>query len=155
MKITFYKQYAEPYRVDKDEFLSAVVAIDNVFMTSSSSLINPSFILSTKQDVYNSNYLFCDFTNMYYYINEVIALTGGRIQLNCHVDVLYTFKNEIYNSPAWVLKSGFTDDNSKLMHNDFPFQQNYKILGRDIQSADNPFAFAVSGNERNVILIIK
>lgn len=158
MELTFYKQAATPNRVDKSHYLNLVGTLSNVVLKDDTDLMSPTFILKTSPVVYNSNYLYCSFTHRYYYINEVIAMSGGRVAINCSVDVLYTYKDEIYNSYGWISK-GPHDDADDLMHNDYPFQQNYEIFARDIQSAYNPFAFEFNPTGTltytNVILILK
>lgn len=133
MTLTFYKQAATPNRVDKSSFLTEQGTVGNVVLLDTRNIIEPVFILSTSPLVYNSNYVFCDFTQRYYYIENVDLMPGGRIGLRCRVDVLYTYRAEILGSVAWVEKSDRTTDTTDeydMLHNDYPFRQDYQILGK-------------------------
>ena len=158
MELKFYKQAATPNRVDKSDYLTVVGTLSNVVLKDDTNLMSPTFILKTSEVVYNSNYVYCSFTHRYYYIDNIDALSGGRLAIHCSVDVLYTYRDEIYNSYGWISK-GPHDAADDLMHNDYPFQQNYEIFARDIQSAYNPFAFEFNPmgtlTYTNVILILK
>lgn len=136
MKLTFYKYAGTPNRIDKSNYLTELGEVDGVVLKSTTDLMKPNFILLTNPVVYNSNYFYCDITQRYYYINNITALEGNRINIDGKIDVLYTFKKEILESPAWVKVSGIpTDDVDKLsvkmMHQDYPFRQDYYIDGID------------------------
>lgn len=155
LDLKLYKYSATPNRVDKSGFLSEIGSVNGVIIKDSTNLMQPTFILKTNPVVYNANYLFCSFTNRYYYIRDVTALTGGRIAITCDIDVLYTYRNEILNSSGWVVRSGTTTDTSddyKMLHNDYPFRQDFDTLGYDFQYGDDPFS---SVSEPNITLIIK
>ena len=132
MKLTFYKYAGTPNRINKTNYLSKVGEVDSIHIKMTTDLMKPNFILRTNPIVYKSNYFFCDKTQRYYYINSVTALDGERISIDGQIDVLHTFRNEILDSPAWVKKSGSNSERaSKLMHQDYPFRQDYYIDGID------------------------
>lgn len=58
-------------------------------------LSNPVFVLAFDNSVFNSNYCYCDNFGRYYYINERVLISGSRIELHCHVDVLQTYSDAI------------------------------------------------------------
>lgn len=58
-------------------------------------LSNPVFILTFDNSVFNSNYCYCENFGRYYYINERVLISGGRIELHCHVDVLQSYSEAI------------------------------------------------------------
>lgn len=155
MTIHLYKHGATPKRIDKSSFLNDVGEISGVVLKETENELTPDFILNTNSLVYNANYFFCDFTSRYYYITDMEMMTGGRIVLHSRVDVLMTFRNEIMSSSSWVEvsdKTSDTSDNYDMMHNDFPFRQDYDILGKS--SSDSIFSYAnQSGN--NIVLIMK
>lgn len=163
MKLKFYKQSATPNRVDKTDYLFEVGTLDNVIIKADTDLMHPVFVLKTSPMVYNSNYVYCEFTQRYYYIENIDALSGGRIAIHCKIDVLFTYMNEIKNSSGWVLSSSTTTDEDgdyDMLHNDYPFRQDYDILGRDIATTDygyegNIFANAMDDTSRAIVLVIK
>lgn len=155
MTIHLYKHGATPKRIDKSTFLNDVGEISGVVLKETENELTPDFILNTNSLVYNANYFFCDFTSRYYYITNMEMMTGGRIVLHSRVDVLMTFRNEILSSSSWVEVSDRTtdtSDNYDMLHNDFPFRQDYDILGKS--TTDSIFWYAnMSGN--NIVLIMK
>lgn len=156
MELIFYKQAATPNRVDKSEYLTLVGTLSNVVIKDDTDLMSPTFILKTDSLVYNSNYVYCSFTSRYYYIESIDALKGGRIAINCKIDVLYTYKDEILNSSAWIERSDATtdtSDNYDMLHNDYPFRQDYETRGIDF--ADGDGVFEQQNLTRNILFVIK
>ena len=155
MELKFYKQAATPNRVDKSGYLTEIGSLSGVTLKADTNLMRPTFILKTNPLVYNSNYLYNTFTKRYYYIREITALSGGRISIDCDIDVLFTYKNEILNSSGWVIKSSTTTDlmdDYAMLHNDYPFRQDFDTLGLDLANGDNPFS---NVSEPNIFLVIK
>lgn len=68
------------------------------------SIINPVVILSFDVETLMANYAYIPDYKRYYYINDIIPLTGDRIELHLSVDVLYSFKDDILNSTAIIDK---------------------------------------------------
>lgn len=161
MKLTFYKYASTPDRVDKTNYLSTVGTIDYVILKDDTDLMHPTFILKTNGVAYNSNYVYCSFTKRYYYITNITAMSGMRIAIECKIDVLHTYRNEILNSSAWVKKSekSTNENNYKMLHNDLPFRQDYDTLGVDFINGDNVFPGSSGEIEpsvrNNILLIIK
>lgn len=65
------------------------------------SITNPTFILRTQSKVLTANYIFVPDLSRYYYINDY-TVSHQRIYINCHVDVLMSFKKEIKNQNVIV-----------------------------------------------------
>lgn len=155
MTLRFYKQSATPNRINKAGYLTEVGEIQNVIIKQTDNELTPDFILQTNGIVYNSNYFFCDFTSRYYYITSFDVLSGGRIVIHARVDVLMTFRNEILSSSSWVECSDATTDTSDdydMLHNDFPFRQDYKIGSKE--TFGTCFGFNVL-SPQNIVLIMK
>lgn len=158
MTLTFYKQAATPNRVDKSAYLTEQGKIENVVLLDTRDIITPVFILATNPMVYNANYLFCDFTQRYYYIDNVELMAGGRIAIHCRVDVLHTYRAEILGSVAWVDRSDRTNDetdNYDMLHNDYPFRVDCDTLGIDFTGAISPFWHDLQAPVWNILMIIK
>lgn len=155
MDLKFYKQSATPNRVDKSGYLTEIGTLSGVILKAETNLMRPTFILKTSPLVYNSNYLYNSFTKRYYYIREVTAMSGGRIAIDCDIDVLFTYKNEILNSSGWVVRSDAlltTVDNYEMLHNELPYRQDFDTLGLDFSGGDDPFTTI---GDRNICFIIK
>lgn len=163
MNLIFYKQAATPNRVDKTDYLTRVGDLGNVQLKDTTELFTPVFILRTNPLVYNSNYVYCSFTKRYYYIESIDAMAGSRIAIHCKCDVLHTFRTEIKNSSGWVLTSSATTDedgNYDMLHNDYPFQADYEILGKDLGYPDtptvrSPFDPVADQNAKTIYLAIR
>lgn len=155
MKLHFYKQSATPNRIDKSNYLSDVGEIDNVILKETENSLTPDFLLKTSDIVQNSNYFFCTATSRFYYITSVDYTTGGRMIIHSKCDVLMTFRKEILNSSSWVNvsdKSTDESDNYDMLHNDYPFRQDYDVLG--LSSTDSIFTlFNQSGT--SIVLVMK
>lgn len=78
-----------------------------VVLKNATSLYNPTFILSVFE---NWNYL--KWNSYYYYIDDVTYTRNGVYELQCTIDVLASFKNEILNTNAFVLYSASDYDTS-------------------------------------------
>lgn len=161
MNLIFYKQAATPNRVDKSDYLTRVGDLGNVQLKDTTELFTPTFILRTNPLVYNSNYVYCSFTKRYYYIESIDALSGSRIAIHCKCDVLHTYRNEIKNSSGWILTSSETTDTDAdydMLHNDYPFQADYNILGKDLEYQSGqtaPFNPTTDPNGKNIYLAIR
>jgi len=161
MDLTLYKQAATPERIDKSGYLTQIGSVSGVVLKDSTDLMTPSFILRTDPQVYNANYLYCSYTSRYYYITGITALTGGRISVNCKIDVLYTYKDEILASSAWVLRSDRADDVAAydMLHNQYPFRADYDVLGADLSDGPgwvSPFeGGAADPDARCIYLVVK
>lgn len=156
MNLTFYKQSATPNRVDKSRFLNSMGDLQGIIVKGTENTLTPDFILQTNQLVYNSNYMYCDFTSRYYYITSCDITTGGRMIIHTRCDVLMTFRNEILSSSAWVLKADKTtdiSDNYDMLHNDYPFRQDYDVMG--LSTAESIFSPWTGGTNLNMVLIMK
>ena len=163
MYLRFFKQAATPNKINKQAYLTELGTVSNVILKDETNLMEPIFVLKTNPVVYNANYLFCEFTSRYYYIESIDAMSGGRIAIHCKIDVLYTYRNEILNSTCWVECSDITTDTSDdydLLHNDYPFREDYDVLGVDItDGTESGSVFNVpevdEPNERRIVLVIK
>lgn len=164
LNLIFYKQAATPNRVDKTDYLTRVGDLGNVQLKDTTELFTPTFILRTNPLVYNSNYVYCSFTKRYYYIESIDALSGSRIAIHCKCDVLHTYRNEIKNSSGWILTSSETTDEDadyNMLHNDYPFRQDYELVGKDIAQQQagvyegNIFKNAMDSTSHAIVLVIK
>lgn len=80
-------------------------------------IINPVVILSFDVETLKANYAYIPDYKRYYYITDIVPLTGGRIELHLAVDVLYSFKDDILNSTAIIDKQQ-NIDNANVYLND-------------------------------------
>ena len=79
----------------------------------------------------DSNYCFIPKFNRYYFIDEIIPITGDRSIIKCRVDVLESFKDDIKSLTAIINKQEtiadkFIDDGSWIVENK-DFLQSYNF----------------------------
>ncbi len=95
----------------------------NVEIKENTSVINPSFIIRFPgglglSDYSTINYCYCSSLNRYYFVNNITLLTGQRLQFDCHIDVLETYKYQLKNIKAEIYRSEQKNIRSRFMIDD-------------------------------------
>ena len=123
MKISLYTNKSEPNRANKT--LVHITDIENAKVTNEADLLNTTIVL--KRDLINNvnlvNYVYIDSFKRYYFAKA--TLQNGFIILNCQVDVLSTYINEIKNLTATITrnenrKNGYLNDSE---YNIYAYEQ--------------------------------
>lgn len=109
-------------------------------LKEATSIVDPVIIITQPTDVSNINYCYIPALGRYYYIQDITALTGNRVALNCHCDVLMSFKSQIKNCQAIIDKSQ-QSSNSNVYLNDESFITECKDV---LQSLEFPSGFTSS-----------
>lgn len=68
-------------------------------------VVNPTFILESNSGILSANYCYCDTFDRWYFVQEHTMLDGHRQAVKCKVDPLYTYRNNILNMNALVVRS--------------------------------------------------
>lgn len=70
---------------------------EDVIFKEGTSIINPTFIISgmTIEQIPHYNYVYYPKAARYYFINDIVMTTGKRVELNCSIDVLQSFRKDI------------------------------------------------------------
>ena len=128
MEVILYKNSSENNVIGK-----SLVQIKSVEcnLKNDVSVVNPTFVLSYTDSILDSNYCFIPKFNRYYFIDEIIPITGDRSIIKCKVDVLESFKNDIKSLTAIINKQEtiadkFIDDGSWVVENK-DFLQSYNF----------------------------
>ena len=106
MNITLYKTKSANNVISKKlvsekNLGNSCILGDNTSVTSPTVIIGGITSLDTISDY---NYAYIAQCHRYYYINDIIALSGGRVKLILSVDVLMTYKTDILNSTQLVTR---------------------------------------------------
>ena len=106
MNITLYKTKSANNVINKNlasekNLGNSCIMGDNTSVTSPTVIIGGIKSLDTISDY---NYAYIPQCHRYYYINDIIALSGGRVKLILSVDVLMSFKTDILNSTQLVTR---------------------------------------------------
>lgn len=80
--------------------------VENCKLLESTNVVNPTVIIGgfTKmENISDFNYCFIAQFKRYYFITDIKNLTGGRVQIDMHVDVLKSYKDSILSSDQLVV----------------------------------------------------
>lgn len=117
MDATLYFNKSDKRYVDKELQAITYDGSDHIDVEfkEDTSLENPTFILRTQSKVLTANYIYIPDMNRYYYINDY-TVSHQRIYINCHVDVLMSFKKEFKKENVIVARNEklfdlYLDDN--------------------------------------------
>lgn len=108
-----------------------------------SSVVRPTFKVSSGLIGQSVNYLYVEELERYYYINDWI-MENGFIRLECEVDVLMSFKDEIKNRSVIVNRQE-SKYNLYLEDSKYKVQNRTAILTREFPSGFNTAKYIVMG----------
>lgn len=98
MNIALYQNNSDYRCVNKE--LSNEKSVEGVYLLETTDIVTPSFIILRTDDTLFSvyNYVSVPSFNRFYFIKGVKLLDTERVQLDCEVDVLMSFKKDISNA---------------------------------------------------------
>ena len=121
MEIKLYKNLSENNVIGKT--LTQIKSVE-ANLKNDVSIINPTLVLNYTANILNSNYCFIPKFNRYYFIEEIVPITGDRCIVKCRVDVLESFKEDIksltviLDKAQSIYKSNkYLDDGSFVVEN--------------------------------------
>ena len=98
----------------------------NLKPTEEVDIINPTFIFDNPATVLTCNYLYCDTFARWYYITNISVDTAQRAIVECKIDVLQTYADEIKNSTATILRSESIGRPTKYVDSKLPIYTSKK-----------------------------
>ena len=117
--ITFYTCNAERNRLNKNSFLTNSYNCTGL-LKDNTSVIDPIIRIEKNLiDVVQFNYMYIQSFNRYYFITDIISLSNYICEVQAHVDVLSSFREEIILNEAIISKS---ENNWNLYLNDGSFK---------------------------------
>lgn len=133
MNLTLYYNASERKVIGKS--LRTLGTVTGV-LKGDASITSPTFVVEANSSYFNGvNYLYWKETNRYYYIDDIQALTGGRMLFVCSVDVLESFKTQIKQQTAILDKQQTL---SNMYYNDGSFKKDTREF-YTIKSFSNGF----------------
>ena len=115
MNFTFYRNSSENNRINKK--LTELGTISGN-LKNESSIIDPTIQMhNTKTSKNNqlqysdANYIYIPKFKRYYFVNDVKTINESLIEISCHVDVLYSFKDDIISCSGILAKTQGKDSN--------------------------------------------
>lgn len=144
MTIVLYTTTSEKNAVNKS--LTELVTLTGT-LRDSSSIIKPMISISGGVSISSANYAYIPDFWRYYFINEIESIRNGLWRLTMHVDVLYTYREQIKSNHA-IIERNEIDYDLKLNDGLFKVQQNPRIAQFSFPSGFNTwnFVLAVAGN---------
>ena len=106
MNITLYKNKSANNVINK-KLTSEKNLGNNCILADNTSVTSPAVIvggITTIDNISDYNYAHIPQCHRYYYINDIIALSGGRVKLVLTVDVLKTYASDILASTQLVTR---------------------------------------------------
>ena len=106
MNITLYKTKSANNVIHK-KLTSEKNLGNNCILTDNTSVTSPTVIvggITSLDSISDYNYAYIPQGHRYYYINDIIALSGGRVKLVLTVDVLKSYASDILNSTQLVTR---------------------------------------------------
>ena len=106
MNITLYKTKSGNNVINK-KLTSEKNLGNNCILADDTSVTSPSVIvggINSLDSISDFNYAYIPQCHRYYYINDIIALSGGRVKLLLTVDVLKSYASDILNSTQLVIR---------------------------------------------------
>ena len=82
---------------------------DNVVLKDAASLVNPAFLLARTDSKWN----YIKWAGRYYYVDDIVRNNAKMSEYRCSLDVLATFRTNIRESSAYVVRSAYTTDRTK------------------------------------------
>ena len=104
MNITLYKNKSANNVINK-KLESEKNLGNNCILADNTSVTSPTVIIggiTSLDTISNYNYAYIAQCHRYYYINDIIALSGGRVKSILTVDVLKTYANDILASTQLI-----------------------------------------------------
>ena len=104
MNITLYKTKSANNVINK-KLTSEKNLGNNCILADNTSVTSPTVIIggiTSLDNISDYNYAHIPQCHRYYYINDIIALSGGRVKLLLTVDVLKTYANDILASKQLI-----------------------------------------------------
>lgn len=145
MTIILYQNSSENNAVNKN--LTELTTLTGT-LREQSSIIDPVINISGI-DVYigSMNYAYIPEFNRYYFITNIESVRNGLWRVSFHVDVLFSYREQIKNNHAIIERNEIEYD-LKLNDGLFKTQQNPRIAQFPFPSGFNTwnFVLAIAGN---------
>lgn len=156
MQINIYTTSSDRRRVRKA--LTAVLGYIDCHMKENTSITDPVFrvhaetVAGIKLDQFN--YLYCDVTRRYYFINDIKLCKGNILEIYCHVDVLYTYRNYILEHNAYVDRSEVEFYKKNQNSNGIFFDNEYPIRTDSYLWTEEKLEFGSVANSKSYYLTV-
>ena len=101
MLVNFYKNQSANNVINKS--LDLLFTFENVIFKDDTNIIDITLETTFNIDIYKSNYIYISELDRYYFINN-ITLSQQSMFIECHIDVLMTYKTDLLQLTATVTR---------------------------------------------------
>ena len=106
MLVTFYKT-SDDRRVLNKTLASSTDLQCEIYDTC--NVLKPSLLIEYNATIFTMNYCYIPLFGRYYFIDNITTDAGERIVIECSVDVLQTYKNDIKNLNVTVTRNEYAE----------------------------------------------
>lgn len=121
----------------------------NVTPKNPCDVLAPVFILTWNNSFVNANYLYCPDFGRYYFVDDIVILTGQRAEIHCSVDVLMSYRDQILNLNVNVQRNA-AERNKLIYDANYPEEILSTVSVLKFDSAP----FGVDGGYNTVLTVI-
>lgn len=118
--ISLYRNTAE-----KNSLRPALNQVDSEIegvLRESTSLLNIEITFEKRpENIYKANYMYVRELNRYYHIDNITAFRSNLTTVNCSLDALYTYYDQIINCPGVIARCESVSSNRYLQDNKFAY----------------------------------
>lgn len=147
MTLNTYTYYKDKRVVDKSAYLINEASYGDVNPKDRISILNPSFVLRTDNFNFAHNYCYCPEFGRYYFIDSIDVDTGGRTIINCSIDVLMTYRSQIPDIVAQVVRAETLGRPTLI--NDGSLATNPRVFPTIIKASNSLFNTTTANNYSN------
>lgn len=147
--VNVYENTAEPNRVDKTSYLSAVTTLSGA-LREQTSIINPSIVIQ-RTTLPRFNYVYIPEFHRYYFVVNITAVRMKLWQIDLKCDPLMTYKTGIGTLNA-VIGRQENISNPDLTDTELPLEKENAITVQEITS--NAFSTSSTGQVYNYVLTV-
>lgn len=119
MNLTFYQNASDPRKVDKT--LTSLGVIENCAMRDILDVENPTFRVASAALPNAFNYVYCDYTQRFYFTEDPVIVRTGLYDIKCRSDVLANLKTQLRGMTATVTRN-------ENISNGYLLDANYKAM---------------------------
>lgn len=118
MIVSFYSSYADPRELDKRQKFVTIVTV-NATPYYPLNVETPVFEIVYVNGYQNINYCYVQDLNRYYFVSPPTLDSGNRVILNCEVDPLMSFREQILNLDCVCIRNQY-DFDPYILDEDIP-----------------------------------
>ena len=97
------------------------------YIKDNRSIVNPVFVLDYNPAIISLNYAYVSDFGRYYFINNISVAPGGKMEVDCSVDVLQTYNNQIASLSVEVSRQEFLVE-PYLPDSNFVYLDTYDVI---------------------------